>query len=124
MPLYRYRCNECGHEFTKRQRFSDDPLTECPVCVGEVRRVINSVGIVFKGSGFYVTDNRNGSSAALTRRNGDGASGEGAAAEGGSGEAVANGKSNGSASEEGKAPKKESKKAESKSAASASTSAS
>lgn len=64
MPTYTYRCNECGHEFDVRQRFADDPLTECPSCEGEIRRVVNSVGIVFKGSGFYVTDNRNGTAKA------------------------------------------------------------
>jgi putative FmdB family regulatory protein len=60
MPTYSYRCNECGHEFQARQRMTDDPLTECPVCQGRVRRVVSSVGVVFKGSGFYVTDNRSG----------------------------------------------------------------
>ena len=59
MPTYKYRCKECGHEFEVRQRMSDKSLTECPVCGGTVRRVVGSVGIVFKGSGFYVTDNRN-----------------------------------------------------------------
>ena len=59
MPTYKYRCKECGHEFEVRQRMSDNSLTECPVCGGPVRRVVGSVGIVFKGSGFYVTDNRN-----------------------------------------------------------------
>ena len=58
MPTYKYRCKECDHEFEVRQRMSDNPLTECPVCGGSVRRVVGSVGIVFKGSGFYVTDNR------------------------------------------------------------------
>ncbi len=58
MPLYTYRCNENDHEFQVRQRMMDDPLTECPVCGGPVRRVVSSVGVVFKGSGFYVTDNR------------------------------------------------------------------
>ena len=61
MPLYVYRCNENGHEFQARQRMVDDPLTECPVCGGPVRRVVSSVGVVFKGSGFYVTDNRSSS---------------------------------------------------------------
>lgn len=60
MPLYTYKCNDCNHEFEARQRMSDTPLTDCPVCEGEVRRVVNSVGVVFKGSGFYVTDNRGG----------------------------------------------------------------
>jgi putative FmdB family regulatory protein len=63
MPLYTYRCNDCDHSFEARQRMSEDPLTDCPVCPGEVRRVINSVGVVFKGNGFYVTDTRNGRSA-------------------------------------------------------------
>lgn len=58
MPLYTYRCNECDHEFQARQRMVDDPLTECPICGGSVRRIVSSVGVVFKGSGFYVTDNR------------------------------------------------------------------
>ncbi len=61
MPLYTYRCSENGHEFQVRQRMLDDPLTECPVCGGPVRRVVSSVGVVFKGSGFYVTDNRTSS---------------------------------------------------------------
>ena len=58
MPTYTYRCTNCGHEFEARQRMMDDPLTECPECEGKIRRVVNSVGVVFKGQGFYVTDNR------------------------------------------------------------------
>ncbi len=58
MPLYTYRGNDNDHEFQVRQRMVDDPLTECPVCGGPVRRIVSSVGVVFKGSGFYVTDNR------------------------------------------------------------------
>jgi putative FmdB family regulatory protein len=61
MPLYTYRCIENDHEFQVRQRMVDDPLTECAVCGGPVRRVVSSVGVVFKGSGFYVTDNRSSS---------------------------------------------------------------
>jgi putative FmdB family regulatory protein len=61
MPTYKYRCNNCGHQFEARQRMTDDPLSECPVCGGDLRRVVGSVGIVFKGNGFYVTDHRNGS---------------------------------------------------------------
>ncbi len=74
MPIYMYRCKDCEHEFEVRQRMSDDLLTECPVCDGSVRRVVNSVGVVFKGSGFYITDNRGGKSAALTTNGKDGAS--------------------------------------------------
>ncbi len=58
MPTYTYRCTNCGHEFEARQRMTDEPLTECPQCAGKIRRVVSSVGVVFKGKGFYVTDNR------------------------------------------------------------------
>jgi putative FmdB family regulatory protein len=60
MPIYSYKCTKCDHRFELRQHFSDDPVTECPVCGSPVRKVITPVGIVFKGSGFYVTDNKNG----------------------------------------------------------------
>lgn len=62
MPTYTYKCKSCEYQFDHRQSMADDPLTVCPNC-GEpqLRKVINSAGIVFKGSGFYVTDNRNGS---------------------------------------------------------------
>lgn len=58
MPLYDYECRACGHGFEIRQPFSDEALTECPQCGGEIRRVIAPVGIVFKGGGYYVTDTR------------------------------------------------------------------
>ena len=61
MPVYTYRCLDNDHEFQARQRMMDDPLTECTICGGPVRRVVSSVGVVFKGSGFYVTDNRTSS---------------------------------------------------------------
>ena len=74
MPIYTYRCNDCDYQFEKRQRMADDPLTECVHCEeGNVRRVVNSVGIVFKGSGFYVTDNRNGKGKGKAKANGSGA---------------------------------------------------
>lgn len=62
MPIYAYRCESCGVQFDRHQKFSDDPLVECPEC-GEpaLRKLIQPVGIVFKGSGFYVTDNRSAS---------------------------------------------------------------
>ena len=63
MPVYAYKCKNCGRQFDVKQRFSEEPLTDCPHCQnGRVRRVISPVGVVFKGSGFYVTDNRNGKS--------------------------------------------------------------
>ena len=61
MPLYDYLCDSCGHRFDLRQSFSEAPLTDCPVCGKHIRRVIHAAGIVFKGSGFYVTDNKKSS---------------------------------------------------------------
>ena len=58
MPTYHYRCSECGHAFGFFQKFAEDPLTECPECGGPIRRIPQPVGIVFKGSGWYVTDSR------------------------------------------------------------------
>ena len=64
MPTYQYACTECGHAFEQVQSFTDDALTECPQCAGRLRKVFNAVGVVFKGSGFYRTDSRAGSSSA------------------------------------------------------------
>ncbi|HNP57914.1 MAG TPA: zinc ribbon domain-containing protein [Gordonia sp. (in: high G+C Gram-positive bacteria)] len=61
MPTYSYACTECDNKFDIVQSFSDDSLTECPACEGRLRKLFNSVGIVFKGSGFYRTDSRSGS---------------------------------------------------------------
>jgi putative FmdB family regulatory protein len=59
MPVYTYRCESCGVQFEKTQKFSDPQLTRCPECgKKELRKVYTPVGIVFKGSGFYATDNR------------------------------------------------------------------
>ena len=58
MPTYQYACTECGDRLEVRQSFTDDPLTECPVCAGRLRKVLSPVGVVFKGSGFYRTDSR------------------------------------------------------------------
>ena len=58
MPTYQYVCTECGHDFETVQSFSEDALSVCPVCGGRLRKVFNSVGIVFKGSGFYRNDSR------------------------------------------------------------------
>ena len=61
MPTYQYRCTACDHRFEAVQSFSDASLTTCPACTGTLRKVFSSVGIVFKGSGFYRTDSRSGS---------------------------------------------------------------
>lgn len=66
MPIYHYRCDACGREFQRKQRMSDEPVRDCPACEGTVRRVIQPVGVIFKGSGFYITDNRQVSSPTLT----------------------------------------------------------
>lgn len=63
MPMYDYRCNDCGHRFEVRQSFSDESLSICPQCTGRVRRVVHPAGVIFKGSGWYITDSRNASSA-------------------------------------------------------------
>ena len=64
MPTYQYTCTECGEPLEAVQKFSDAPLAVCPACGGRLRKVFSAVGIVFKGSGFYRTDSRNGSRAA------------------------------------------------------------
>ncbi|GAA4214316.1 FmdB family zinc ribbon protein [Microbispora amethystogenes] len=66
MPTYQYACTACGEQLEAVQKFSDDPLTECPACQGKLRKVFSAVGIVFKGSGFYRTDSRLSSSSTTT----------------------------------------------------------
>jgi putative FmdB family regulatory protein len=58
VPTYQYACTACGHQLEAVQTFAEDPLTECPACAGRLRKLFSSVGIVFKGSGFYRTDSR------------------------------------------------------------------
>ena len=64
MPTYEYACKACGEHLEVVQSFKDDPLTTCPNCSGELRKVFGSIGIAFKGSGFYKTDSRSSSSKA------------------------------------------------------------
>ena len=62
MPTYEYECKKCGHEFERFQKISDPPLKRCPKCRGAIRRKIGSgAGLIFKGSGFYITDYRSDS---------------------------------------------------------------
>jgi putative FmdB family regulatory protein len=58
VPTYSYRCTECDNAFDIQQAFTDDTLTECPVCGGKLRKVFSPVGVTFNGSGFYRTDSR------------------------------------------------------------------
>ena len=108
MPTYAYACTACAHRFEVQQSFTDAALTTCPECEGRLRKLFNSVGIVFKGSGFYRTDSRNGASG------GEKASGKEPGKESGkeSGKEVATsepaaGKGSGSKESSGTAPAKE-----------------
>ncbi len=60
MPSYDYECSACGNIFERKQKFDEEPVAVCPRCKGKARRVLCSVPVIFKGSGFYVTDNRKG----------------------------------------------------------------
>jgi len=76
VPTYQYACTACDHRFEEVQKFTDPSLTECPECSGRLRKLYGSVGVVFKGSGFYRTDSRAKASAAETG-SGDKGSGSG-----------------------------------------------
>ena len=58
MPLYEYECDVCTHRFERQQRFSDPPVANCPECNGSLHKVFHPANVIFKGSGWYVTDNR------------------------------------------------------------------
>ena len=75
MPTYQYVCTECGEDLEAVQKFSDDPLTDCPACGGRLRKRFSAVGVVFKGSGFYKTDSRSGSSSSSGKPKADTATG-------------------------------------------------
>jgi putative FmdB family regulatory protein len=81
MPTYDYKCKQCEHQFENFQSITSDPLSECPECGGEVKRLIGpGAGFIFKGSGFYITDYRSKSyneSKQADARQGDTASGGG-----------------------------------------------
>lgn len=98
MPVYAYACKDCGHAFDIRQSFSDDALTVCPECGGVLRKKFNSVGVVFKGSGFYRTDSRSGASGDAGTASGSGSAGGsgGSGGSGTSGDTAATGSGSGS----------------------------
>ncbi len=88
MPTYEYACTDCGDRLEIVQSFSDDPLTVCLACNGKLRKVFSPVGIVFKGSGFYRTDSRNGNvpaGSSSAKSGSDGSSGESSASPEGAG---------------------------------------
>ncbi|HEX5560276.1 MAG TPA: FmdB family zinc ribbon protein [Nocardioidaceae bacterium] len=107
MPTYSYACTSCEHRFDIQQSFSDSALTVCPECEGKLRKLFNSVGIVFKGSGFYRTDSRNGSNGS----NGSTGSTGSASGSGSNGSSSSSGKSDSN----GSTSKSESSKSESSS---------
>jgi putative FmdB family regulatory protein len=99
VPTYQYACTSCGEQTEAVQRFTDDPLTVCPACGGGLRKVFSPVGIVFKGSGFYRTDSRNGSvpsgekTAAKANGSGDSSPGDSKKDSSGTGSSSSNGSS-------------------------------
>lgn len=66
MPVYEYECSLCDCHFERRQRFDEEPVAVCPICQGRARRVIHSIPVIFKGSGFYITDSRQEKSSPTT----------------------------------------------------------
>ena len=101
MPLYEYECNDCEHRFERIQKFSDPLVSTCPVCAGEVRKLLSSPAIQFKGTGWYVTDY-------ARKPSGDQPSGaagdaqDGARKDGGEGKAAGDAKGDGKKSASGK----------------------
>ncbi len=89
MPTYAYRCADCNHAFDVHQAFTDDSLTVCPECGGRLRKQFGSVGVTFKGSGFYRNDSRKGSGSS---------GGSGSSSSGGAKESSSAGSSSSSAS--------------------------
>ncbi len=84
MPTYSYACTECGDRFDVVQAFTDDTLTTCEKCSGRLRKLFNSVGVVFKGSGFYRTDSRESGKKAAASSNGSSTNGSGSSESSGS----------------------------------------
>ena len=74
MPTYSYRCTECDNAFDIHQAFTDDSLTVCDVCGGKLRKLFNTIGVTFNGSGFYRTDSRSEGSGAKPESGGGGSS--------------------------------------------------
>ena len=91
MPTYQYTCTDCGEPVEAVQKFTDAPLTVCAACGGRLRKVFSPVGIVFKGSGFYRTDSRNGSSASAPAKEKEKASSDSSSSSSDSSSASSNG---------------------------------
>lgn len=109
VPTYQYACTACDERLEVVQKFTDDPLTVCAACGGKLRKLFSAVGIVFKGSGFYRTDSRNGSTPVGAKSSEPGGSGDGSPAKAEKSAAADSGSSSGdakSAPGEGKSAKK------------------
>jgi putative FmdB family regulatory protein len=91
VPTYSYACTECGNRFDIVQAFTDDALTTCERCDGRLRKLFNSVGVVFKGSGFYRTDSRESGKKSASSTNGSATKDSGTSAETSSGSSEKNG---------------------------------
>ncbi len=115
MPTYSYECTECGNRFDMVQAFTDDALTTCQECSGRLRKLFNSVGIVFKGSGFYRTDSREDGKKSKTSANGSSTS---EASSSGSSEKSASSDNSGSSGKNGSSDKSSSSPTPSTAAAS------
>lgn len=107
MPTYAYACKDCDHAFDIHQSFSDDSLSVCPECDGSLRKKFNSVGVVFKGSGFYRNDSREAKTTTSAAKkesgstNGSGSSDSGGSGGNGSKDGSGSGSSGGSESGSG-----------------------
>jgi putative FmdB family regulatory protein len=102
MPTYSYACRDCGHAFDIQQAFTDDALTVCPNCGGQLRKVFGAVGVTFNGSGFYRTDSRgtksSGVSGGSSGSSSSGSSGSGSSGSSSSGSSGSSSSSGGSSS--------------------------
>jgi putative FmdB family regulatory protein len=106
VPTYQYACTACGHELEAVQSFTDDPLTQCPACEGRLRKLFGSVGVVFKGPGFYRTDSRAGANGARAGKDSAGnGSAEGSAGKDSAGNGSAEGSAGKDSAEKGSAGK-------------------
>jgi putative FmdB family regulatory protein len=106
MPTYEYVCKDCGEQLEVVQSFTDDALTECPNCKGNLRKVYGNVGVTFKGSGFYKTDSRGKSTAKPAAST---ESKDAAASTSSSSDSTSSGSASASSSDSTPAPKTESK---------------
>jgi putative FmdB family regulatory protein len=97
VPTYQYACVDCDEQLEVVQKFTDEPLRECPACAGRLRKVFSAVGVVFKGSGFYRNDSRSdsrgGKSSESSSSNGESKSGDSSASSGTSDSSKSNGSS-------------------------------